>query len=83
MERQPCIYILASRRHGTLYIGVTSDLIGRLWKHRTKMTRGFTSRYDVVRLVYFEIAETMDACDCAREAAQGVEKGMEDRANRA
>jgi putative endonuclease len=66
MERQPCIYILASRRHGTLYIGVTSDLIGRLWKHRTKAVPGFTSRYGVVRLVYYEMADTMEAA-IARE----------------
>ena len=61
MERQPCVYILASRRHGTLYIGVTSDLIGRVWKHRTKAMRGFTSRYAVTRLIYYEMADTMDA----------------------
>lgn len=61
MDRQPCVYILASRRHGTLYIGVTSDLLGRLWHHRTKVTRGFTRRYDVTRLVHFEMAETMEA----------------------
>ena len=61
MERHPCVYILASRRHGTLYIGVTSDLIGRLYQHRTKMVRGFTSRYGVMRLVYFGMAGTMEA----------------------
>jgi putative endonuclease len=61
MERQPCVYILASRRHGTLYIGVTSDLLGRLWQHRNKMSRGFTSRYNVMRLVHFEMAETMES----------------------
>ena|SRR5574338_1720629 len=66
MDRQPCVYILASRRHGTLYIGVTSDPIGRLWQHRNKVGRGFTSRYRVTRLVYFEMAETMDAA-IARE----------------
>jgi putative endonuclease len=61
MQRQPCVYILASRRHGTLYIGVTSDLLGRLHQHRTKATRGFTSRYAVHRLVHYEMAGTMDA----------------------
>ena len=66
MDRQPCVYILASRRHGTLYIGVTSDPIGRLWQHRTKARRGLTSRYRVTRLVYFEMAATMDAA-IARE----------------
>jgi putative endonuclease len=66
MERQPCVYILSSRRHGTLYIGVTSDLYARLHRHRTKATRGFSGRYNVMRLVHFEMAETMEAA-IARE----------------
>ena len=66
MERLPCVYILASRRHGTLYIGMTSDLIARLHKHRTKSLRGFTSRHGVMRLVHFEMADTMEAA-IARE----------------
>ena len=66
MERLPCVYILASRRHGTLYIGVTSDLMGRLHQHRTKAIRGFTSRYAVMRLVHFEVADTMQSA-IARE----------------
>lgn len=48
------VYILASRRHGTLYTGVTNDLIWRVQEHREKMLPGFTKRYGVVRLVYFE-----------------------------
>jgi putative endonuclease len=52
---------LASRRHGTLYIGVTSNLLGRLHQHRAKAVPGFTSRYDVGRLVYFEMADTMES----------------------
>ena len=66
MQRHPCVYILASRRHGTLYIGVTSELPARLYQHRTKATAGFTNRYDVGRLVHFEVAETMEAA-IARE----------------
>ena len=66
MDWQPCVYILASRRHGTVYIGVTSNLYGRLHQHRTQVTRGFTSRYAVYRLVYYEAAETMEAA-IARE----------------
>jgi putative endonuclease len=57
--KQPCVYILASREHGTLYIGVTSDLLARLYQHRTKATQGFTSHYSVYRLVWFEFYETM------------------------
>ena len=57
--RQPCAYILASQKYGTLYIGVTSDLIARIYQHRTSQTKGFTSRYRVYRLVRFEQFQTM------------------------
>jgi putative endonuclease len=49
------VYLLASRRHGTLYLGVTSDLIRRVHEHKMKIVPGFTSRYGVDRLVWFEI----------------------------
>jgi putative endonuclease len=55
----PCVYILASQHYGTLYIGVTSDLIARLYQHRTEQVKGFTNRYRVYRLVRFEQFETM------------------------
>jgi putative endonuclease len=61
VEKQPCVYILASGRHGTLYIGVTSNLLGRLQQHREGSIEGFTARYDVTRLVHFEMADTMEA----------------------
>jgi len=48
------VYILASQRNGTLYIGVTSDLIKRIWEHKNKLAEGFTKQYDVNRLVYYE-----------------------------
>ena len=57
--RHPCVYILASGKHGTLYIGVTSDLIARLHQHREGLIEGFTSRYGVSRLVYFEMSDDM------------------------
>jgi putative endonuclease len=57
MSEQYYVYILASRKHGTLYIGVTSDLIRRSHQHKTKAVRGFTKRYGVNILVYFEIFE--------------------------
>jgi putative endonuclease len=66
VERQPCVYILASGRHGTLYVGVTSDLMGRLHQHRAGAIAGFTARYNVKRLVHFEQAETMETA-IARE----------------
>ena len=49
------VYLLASRKDGTLYLGVTRDLVRRIYEHKTKATPGFTSRYDIRRLVWFEI----------------------------
>ena len=55
MDKQYCVYILASRKNGTLYIGITSDLIRRIWEHKNKVVEGFSSRYGVDKLVYYEI----------------------------
>jgi putative endonuclease len=55
----PCVYILASRRNGTLYIGVTSDLSRRAWEHRRDIIDGFSKRYGVHKLVYVEFHSTM------------------------
>ena len=55
------VYILASKRNGTLYIGSTSELIGRTWQHKNKVVEGFTKKYGVNILVYYEIAETREA----------------------
>lgn len=60
-EHQPCVYILASKPHGTLYIGVTSDLIARLWQHRSGEIAGFTSRHSVHRLVRYEMFGDMES----------------------
>jgi putative endonuclease len=55
VNKQYFVYILANRKHGTLYIGVTNDLIRRTYQHKLKAVRGFTKRYDVHKLTYFEI----------------------------
>ncbi len=65
---QPCVYILASERNGTLYIGVTSDLIKRVWEHKNDFVDGFTKRYGVHVLVWYEVHETMESA-IAREKA--------------
>jgi putative endonuclease len=54
MEGKYFVYILASKPNGTLYIGVTSDLMRRIWEHKQGTVEGFTEKYDVNRLVYFE-----------------------------
>ena len=53
-DRCSWVYMLASRRHGTLYLGVTGNLITRVWQHKTKQHRGFTAKYNVVRLVWYQ-----------------------------
>lgn len=57
--RQAAVYILASRRNGTLYVGVTSDPALRVWQHKTGAVAGFTRRYGVRRLVYVELCESI------------------------
>ncbi|MFL6586920.1 MAG: GIY-YIG nuclease family protein [Luteimonas sp.] len=60
-NRLPCTYMLASAPRGTLYIGVTSDLVQRVWQHRKHRTPRFTSRHHIHQLVWFETHDTMDA----------------------
>ncbi|KQM26634.1 MULTISPECIES: GIY-YIG nuclease family protein [unclassified Sphingomonas] len=57
---EPCVYIVASRRNGTIYTGVTSNLIQRLHQHRTGTCPGFTAEHDCHRLVWFERHDTME-----------------------
>ena len=61
MDRVPCVYILARASHGTFYTGVTSQLVGRIWQHREGVVDGFTKRYGIKRLVWFEVHETMES----------------------
>jgi len=55
----PCVYILASKRNGTLYVGVTNDVVRRVWEHKNNVVEGFTKKYGVHILVYYERHETM------------------------
>ena len=55
------VYIMASQRHGTLYVGVTNNLIRRVYEHREKITPGFTSKYNVNRLVWFDQTDNIEA----------------------
>ena len=61
MDKQPAVYILASKWNGTLYIGVTSDLVERIWEHKNNATDGFTKKYSVHTLVYYELLDDMDS----------------------
>ncbi len=61
MERQPSVYILSSKRNGTLYTGVTSNLIKRIWQHKNHAIEGFTKKYSIHFLVWYELHETMES----------------------
>ena len=67
--KTPCVYILASKPNGTLYIGVTANLVQRVWWHRNDFVEGFTKRYRIHSLVWYEVHDTM-------ESAIGREKAM-------
>ncbi|MFH1488410.1 MAG: GIY-YIG nuclease family protein [Pseudomonadota bacterium] len=60
MEKQFYVYILANKRNGTLYVGFTSDLIKRVWQHKNSLVEGFSKRYGVKILVYYEIHENAE-----------------------
>ncbi|MGH8062999.1 MAG: GIY-YIG nuclease family protein [Pseudoxanthomonas sp.] len=59
--KQPAVYILATGKRGTLYIGVTSNLVARTWQHREHLVEGFTKRYDVTMLAWYELHGTMES----------------------
>jgi putative endonuclease len=74
-ERQPCVYILASKRNGTLYIGVTSDPIKRIWEHRNNVVEGFTKSYGVHLLVWYELHENMESAIRREKALKEWNRG--------
>ena len=59
--KQPCVYVLANAWRGTLYVGVTSNLLNRIWQHKSDLVEGFTKKYGVHDLVWFEQHETMES----------------------
>ena len=59
--KSPCVYVLANNPKGTLFIGVTSNLTQRVWQHKNDLVEGFTERYGVHRLVWYEVHETMES----------------------
>lgn len=69
--KQPAVYILASKRNGTLYTGVTSDLTKRVWQHRNNLAEGFTQKYSVHMLVYYELADEMTAAIAREKQIKG------------
>ena len=61
MSKQPAVYILSNKRNGTLYVGVTSNLVQRVWQHKNNLVPGFTQKYNLHKLVYLEVCESMEA----------------------
>jgi putative endonuclease len=61
MEKHFCVYILASDRNGTLYVGVTSNLVQRVWQHKTAQIEGFTKEHGVARLVWYEAHDNAES----------------------
>ena len=57
--KQPCVYIMTNKRNGTLYTGVTSNLVQRVWQHKNNLVEGFTKRYGTHTLVWYETHDTM------------------------
>jgi putative endonuclease len=77
MEKLPAFYILASQRNGTLYVGVTSDLVKRIWQHKNDQVDGFTKRYGVHNLVYFEVLGDMCAAISREKQLKAGSRGEE------
>jgi len=75
VEKQPCVYMLASRQNGTLYVGVTSDLIKRVWQHKNDIVEGFTRQHGVHVLVWYEIHEKVEA-EPHREKQSRMERSL-------
>ena len=61
MDKQPCVYLLANKRNGTLYTGVTSNLVKRIWEHKSHLVEGFTKKYNVTLLVWYEPHDSMES----------------------
>ena len=72
MPKQPAVYILASKYNGTLYIGVTSNLPQRMYQHREEMVEGFSKKYGVKLLVYFELCDYMVSAIAREKALKGI-----------
>ena len=81
-EIQPAVYILASRRNGTLYIGVTSELCSRIAQHRDGSIPGFTKKYNIKSLVWFQYLDLMPAAIAREKTVEGMEACLETQPDR-
>ncbi len=70
-ERQYYVYILFSKKNGTLYVGVTSDLVKRVWQHKNKLVKGFTQKYNVDKLGYYEVSNDINSAIAREKQLKG------------
>jgi putative endonuclease len=82
MEKTFAVYILASRRRGTLYIGVTSNLPKRIWEHREGVVDGFTKKYNVKKLVWYEVHDNAETAITREKQLKEWQSRVEGRAHR-
>jgi len=75
----PCVYLLASGFHGTLYLGVTSNIIKRVWEHKNNIVEGFSKRYGIHRLVWYESHPTMESAIGREKAIKGWKRAWKIR----
>ena len=80
-ERCYWVYILASRLGGTLYVGVTNDLVRRVYEHRSKMVGGFTRKHNVTRLIYYESFADIENAILREKRAEEMETSLENSAD--
>ena len=76
MNKSYCIYIITNKRNGTLYIGVTNDLKCRIYEHKNKLVAGFSQRYDLTRLVYYETNGDIKAMIEREKYLKGKKRGF-------
>ena len=79
--KQPAVYMLASQRNGTIYIGVTSHLIGRIWQHRNNVVDGFSKQHLTKTLVWYEMHSTMQNAIQREKSLKKMESGVEIKTN--
>ena len=70
-DKQYYVYILFSKKNGTLYVGVTSDLVKRVWQHKNKLVKGFTQKYNVDKLGYYEISNDINSAIAREKQLKG------------
>ena len=75
MVKQPCVYIVTNKRNGTLYTGVTSNLLQRIYQHKEGLIEGFTKKYGCKILVWYELHETMESAIMREKQIKGGSRG--------